>query len=694
MSTDKYLTYRGDVRAVAAVGSTLAFVTVHPEGFPTAVYRLDCEALTLAQDPLPVGGQAILATGTSLWVGGTDKRLYHLPATGGRPQARGPELAAAPVAFAPLSKERLAVAAGSQVLVLARASGEVKQTLDIGEPVTALASDPTGQWLAVGTAKGTVSMFECESAPEFKLSDSSLLHEAAVTALLFETDELRFLSAGADQKLLSTHGRGKLDPEDRGRGANHDQPITAMVAGTLDRFITGSGDTTLKSWPRAKGARPVTQGDGVGRVVSLALVEIHGKPQIAAACADNTLRFFQLDEEGKFGEATVTTYGVDAWAKNELSQGDPKRRESALRTLAGFADEISLKRIASQMKDDPDHALRLLACQLLGASKHPRAPKLLEDGLKHKDEAVRIEAFEGLRRLAGPKDLRPLTLALKTERGDIGVRAVRALEGLAGEDDQARARLIEALEARTTEIRRAALGSLENVHGEDSPEASLTALGTPHADVRRLALLRLYQRELLDDARVQLALRWRGEDQDPEVRRVAFLLSLCTRENLVQTLRERDPELDRQFVELESGAEPGSGSEETSETEPEPDETAGEGGDPAADLATNLEELGIQMPDVSQIPLAGLGALSEMLGKLMESGQFDPEHLQEMQSKMAQLGIDFGSLLGELGQGEEGFDAEGDEGEFEGEEGEEFEEEGEHEEGEDGGGEEEMEDEE
>src|SRR5262245_45059779 len=107
MSTDKYLTYRGDVRAVASTGSTLAFVTVHPEGFPTAVYRLDCEALTLAQDPLPAGGQAILATGTSLWVGGTDRRLYHLAATGGRPQARGPELAAPAVAFAPLSKERL-----------------------------------------------------------------------------------------------------------------------------------------------------------------------------------------------------------------------------------------------------------------------------------------------------------------------------------------------------------------------------------------------------------------------------------------------------------------------------------------------------------------------------------------------------------------------------------------------------------
>ena len=49
MSTDKYFTYRGDVRAIAVLGGGLAFVTVHPEGQPTAVYRLDPEKLTLAE---------------------------------------------------------------------------------------------------------------------------------------------------------------------------------------------------------------------------------------------------------------------------------------------------------------------------------------------------------------------------------------------------------------------------------------------------------------------------------------------------------------------------------------------------------------------------------------------------------------------------------------------------------------------
>jgi ParB family chromosome partitioning protein len=351
--------------------------------------------------------------------------------------------------------------------------------------------------------------------------------------------------------LLSTHARGRLEAEDRGRGAMHEQPITAMVAGPKDRFFTGSADATLKSWPRAKAARPVTLKDGVGKVVALAVVPVHGKPQVVAACDDNTLRFFPLDEEAKFGEAGPRVHGADAWAKHELSQGDPKRREAALRALAGFADTASFKRIAAQMSDDADHEMRLLACRLLGEAADPRAAKALEKGLQHKEEAVRILAFEGLRRQA-PNDLRPLALALKVDKADVGVRAVHALESLAKTDDQARARLTGALHSQVPEVRRAALTSLEKLHPADSPEASLTALAAPHADVRKLALVRLYQRKLLTDPRAESALRWRGDDADAEVRRVAFLLSLHTREKLLAALRERDPELKRQLTELEA----------------------------------------------------------------------------------------------------------------------------------------------
>jgi ParB family chromosome partitioning protein len=628
MTADKFHSYRGDVRAVAAVDDWLVFVTVHPEGQPTAIYRLHGEKYTLTQTPLPAGGVALLATTEGLWVGGTDNRVYHLSAKGKTPAALAATFTSPPLALAPLANNRLAVAAGAEVAVVSREGGKVLQKLALPEAVSSLASDPTGQWLAAGTVKGTVAVFECETVPnEFRPSDSATLHDGAVTALLFEKDELRFFSAGADQKLLSTHARGKLEAEDRGRGANHEQPITALVHGPAGRFLSGSSDKSLKSWPPGRGTRPVTLKDGVGKVVALAVVPVQGQPQVVAACDDNTLRFFKLDEEGKFGDAVVTIHGVDDWAENELTDNDPKRREAALKALVGFADAASLERIADQVSRDGDHTLRLTACKLLGEAKHPRAGKLLEKGLDHRDEAVRVAAFEGLRRHAGPKDLRPLVLALKTGKADVGQRAVQALEGLAKKDDQAMARLVEAIDSKSPEVRKAALTSLENVHDSRSPEASLTALNSTHADLRRLALIRLYQRKLLQDAGVQAALRWRGEDGDPEVRRVAFLLSLHTRDRLLKALRGRDPELDRQVVELESGALP------AMEEKP---------GEPAP-------------PPVQAVPAAAgspapahVNALISHLERLAGQMKWPPQLLEQLK-KMAQSGVMLRQILGRVG---------------------------------------------
>jgi ParB family chromosome partitioning protein len=631
MSTDKFHTYRGDVRAVAAVGNTLAFVTVHPEGQPTAVYRLHGEKYTLTNDPLPAGGVALLAAADGLWVGGSDGRVYQVPTTGGTPVARGPQLAAPPVALAPLAGERLAVATGNAVTVLSRSDGSTSQTLELTDPVTALASDPTGQWLAVGTAKGTVAVFECESDPsEFRQSDAAPLHEAPVTALLFEADELRFLSAGADQKLLSTHARGRLEAEDRGRGANHEQPITGVVAITADRFLSGSQDASLKSWPRAKGARPVTLKDGVAKVVAVAVAVVHDRPNAVAACDDNTLHFFPLDEEGKFADEEATkVHGVEDWAKNEFGHSDAKRREAALRKLAEFADTTSLDRIAEQMKNDHDHGLRLLACQLLGASAHPREAKLLEKGLNHRDQAVREAAFAGMRRHAGPNDLWPMALALKTDKADIGQLAVQALEGLAAKDDQALARLVEALDAQAPEVRRAALTALEKVHPSRSPEASLTALGSKHADLRRLALVRLHQRELLHDPRVQAALRWRGEDGDAEVRRVAFLLSLYTREKLLRALRERDPELNRQLTELESGTLPAIQEQPAANAPAPPNPSPAQPAGPGA--------------------LADLNVLTARVEEMARQGLLPPQFVEQVRQQLtAGRGAELQAVLGTI----------------------------------------------
>jgi ParB family chromosome partitioning protein len=52
---------------------------------------------------------------------------------------------------------------------------------------------------------------------------------------------------------------------------------------------------------------------------------------------------------------------------------------------------------------------------------------------------------------------------------------------------------------------------------------------------------RFYERKLLDDPRVSSAVRRRLEDDDPNVRRVAFLVSVLARFGLANFLRRADP---------------------------------------------------------------------------------------------------------------------------------------------------------
>jgi ParB family chromosome partitioning protein len=212
MPTEKYLTYRGDIRAAIGVGGALAFVTVHPEGQHTALYWLDADKLTLQQEALGCGGVALAADGNTVYVAGTDKCLYECG-------KKAPKKLAGPFAgniasLAVLSKKRLAVLHGKQIDIISDSTGEVQQTLELPDDGTCVSVDKSGAWIVAGTAKGNVAVFDGQDKDEFEPGETAKLHDGAVTMVAFEPEELRFFSAGADNKLLTTFARGSLEPEE------------------------------------------------------------------------------------------------------------------------------------------------------------------------------------------------------------------------------------------------------------------------------------------------------------------------------------------------------------------------------------------------------------------------------------------------------------------------------------------------
>ncbi|MCB9548207.1 MAG: HEAT repeat domain-containing protein [Myxococcales bacterium] len=551
MSKEIFLDHRGALVGLYGLGDVLVFATDHPEGQPTAVYRANPSTGAVTSDALPTTARSLLVSDAFTFVGGADGRVYRGPQAGGALAPFGPALPAPAVAFAALAGDRVAVAAGPALLILG-ADGKELQRFELPDALTAVAADPGGLWIAAGTSRGLVQIYECEERPAFIAAESARLHEGAVTALLFEPEGLRFLSAGVDRRLLSTHARGALEAEDRGGRQGHDDAVTALLnAG--ERFYTGGRDGQLKVWGRDRGnRRSQTLKQGAGRAVALAEVTFMGRTHVAAAGDDAAIRVLQLDGTGKPVLLAAALRDAYAKARNAFTQREPERRQQALKTLAGYNDQAAIALLAERADADDDLRLRVEATTALGASGNPRAIERLDQLLRARSPEVRLAALTGLRALEGEAELSPLDKAIASGQANVGVAAVEALGALAAQDDEARVRLVRALDHATREVRFAALEALEGLGDAADPEASLLGLGSRHADLRWFALLRTFQRALLDKPAVQSALRRHGEDGDATVRQLAFHLAVLARPALAAVLRHRDRDLHRQLHQLET----------------------------------------------------------------------------------------------------------------------------------------------
>ena len=556
-TTDKYTQIRGELRAVHGHGALVLVVTVHPEGQPTALYRLNLDSGELTTGPLGGGATAILSDDTHVWLAGTDGHIYKADLIKGAPKPLGPKLEPAPTALAFASKDRLAAVCGKELVIVGRGDGKEIQRLTLGEFGVSIASDPNGVWLVVGGDRGTLSVFDCEDKAKFFAAESKKLHEGAITGLMFEPEELRVTSVGADNKLLTTHVRGELEAEDRGGKNGHSDRTTALIPGIADKFYTAGLDATIKTWTRGSGQRrPSTQKEGLPKVLALTIADFKGRPHLVAACKDNTLRLFPVDAGGKVGDRVQIFHGAHTWAEYELKRRDPKLREVSLRALAAWNDADSLQLLAERVSSDDDHGLKVLATELLGASGNPRAIKHLEPLLKAGEENVRLAALAGLRKLEGEDSLRILDLALAAQQRDIGTVAIEAFARLAKKDDLAFARLTAALGQNPREVRLAALVALEGLHPDKSPEPELIALRAKQADIRKTALIRFYQRDMLALADVQAALRRFSADADASVRQTAYLLSLLSTPKLAAALRYHSKQIHRQLHDIEVAPDP------------------------------------------------------------------------------------------------------------------------------------------
>jgi ParB family chromosome partitioning protein len=552
------LTYTGKIRGLIGGEKTIAFVTQHDEGKPTAIFKIDAETNKLTSVDLPCGGLSIVAFADQYWIGGDDQQLYVI---GRKEKAAKPQklkLQSNVMAMAALANEQVALLAGDEVLIVSD-KAKLLQTLSVDESATAIAANPDGTWLAVGDDKGTVSVFQREEQDEFVLSESEKLHEGKVTSLLFEPEELRIFSAGSDNRFLVTHARGRLEPEDRGRTNNHDKPIVAMMLAGETRVVTGSLDKTCKSWVRGNATKPSTLSDGIVAVTGLAQVVVHKRTNLVVACQDNSLRLFLIDEEGRIGNGLGRYNDGFVRAKTLFESRESSDRGQAMQELADLDDRKSSEMLAERISADSDNRLRLTAAKLLTKSSHPKLNDMLAGQLAHPDSPVRTLVLETLEKTKTDGLIELYQSAIGTEKADVGTHAIGSLVKLAKKKDCSVADrnltlavLTKSLDSDCVEIRNAAIFGLEDLFDKKSARPNLITLTSKSPDSKRKGLIRLMQRGLLDQPAAAAGLSRAVEDKLPVVRQAAFLISVLSRPKLSDALRSRDKDMDRKLKELES----------------------------------------------------------------------------------------------------------------------------------------------
>ena len=547
---EKFLKYHGALQSLKTSGSKILFITKHAEQYPTSLYCLDAEKMELESSTiLPCGAVDLALVGDAVWVAGTDHQLHHFADI-----AKPPKLVKTGydegIEAMSIAGKNILLASKNEVKVF-DAKGKLTETIELLEvEVSSLAASYCGAWLAIGCKNGEVHVYQREETKKFTFSAKAKLHEGLVSQLTFDEESLRFLSAGMDGKLLFTHARGELEPEDRGRGAGHTDRVTSIISVTQERFLTAGQDAVIKSWVKGSGTRPSSY-DKIGKIVSMSVVDIYERPHLAVACANNTIQFLLL-KEGKIEKKFATCFDVYHALGKEISAVDIKRKEAALSELAVLNDRQATELLSEQISSNRDVKLRIMAAEFIAASGHASALDVLLKELSSADEEVRSICFNGALKHPHGTRLRTLQAALGVGKNDISIQSLEELKKDAANSEEALALLISGVNVGEYEIRLASLLLLEEFYGADVPDGALLALQSNAADTRRDAIYRLYKNEQINHPKVAAALRANIDHASSEVRDAVWYASLYGRPELVDALRCLDGDMHRQLWEWET----------------------------------------------------------------------------------------------------------------------------------------------
>lgn len=440
-------------------------------------------------------------------------------------------------------------------------------------PLRAAAVEPGGRRLVVAGDDGNL-----RALPLPGLGAGPGLHEAEVRDMpgtepvyaLVATDDGRVAAGAADGSVRLYYLDGAVDEENRSGDAGHAGPVRGLVLGARlfddanqelpRRLFSASDDGEVKSWQLDSKRKP--KAVEVGKAGLRALAWLPGssraKPEkrgglLVVADKHRRVSVLTLDLQSDIAEEIDRIDGRLAQLQEELDARSPKAREAALEALEGLPEDDARRMLDRALGKDDKPEVRALAAKIIGRSGRRRSRPALREALDDAHKDVRFAALAALGTLEADAPLTPVRDALGSRHADLRIEALSRLPKLRNASPTVPALIADRLRDGDAKVRHAALDALEALEPAASLEPARVALARGPADVRAAALLRVGRRGLGHDGDGYALLEEALDDEDGEVRRVAFLVAVAARPALATALRRVDPATNAAMEKLEEG---------------------------------------------------------------------------------------------------------------------------------------------
>lgn len=539
-----------------AIGVTTAAVSVVPVGV------LDGKGTGWSLDAGCAVAALAFAGDELLLAGGDDGRLVAWDVTGQR-RAGGLAVGAAvrslavDAAVARGGDGALAIGTSDGAVVLAALAfrdgapqlTEVARHALSDGPITALAWDPAGLWVA-GGADGQLRVIGDGVRAISPGGDGGI---RAVACL---GDGRAAIGCG-DGSLRLCFIVGDVEAVDRSGDHGHQGAVRGLALGPqiVDdagreaprRLFTAGEDGAVKSWFVDGARRPRTLEIGIGPLTALAFA-----PGPVAKVERAAGRLWVASSERRVA-ALALGPELDPVGEPVAIHGQLAAYEALLRDTKAAA-KVKLEVVAqlSTIAEDEARVLldlalaggqtevRLAAIQAMVRSQRRASRPALRSALAANQPELRGAAFHALRDLEREQPLAAIRAGLAASAEDVRVRAVEALIPLARTSVIAAGLIADALRDGHPTVRRRAFAAVVEV-APDPREGVRTALGRGTPDIRAEALIYLGFVLRASDPAARRLTADAFDDADPGVRSSAFLAAVIQRPRLAARLIHRAP---------------------------------------------------------------------------------------------------------------------------------------------------------